>query len=861
MQYLPFFSATRDYENGEKISAGTPPPTKTFYDPLLRIIRIDTPKGFFSRVEFSPWVEKHYDENDTVLDSAFYNDFIKKGTSEQKFEEDTLKKARLFYNTPRQKVLDNTGKAFLTIETDVTADTAGNTQYIYLPTHSRLDIRGNLLAVTDPRLAKLAEPVQNLVQVFDLGNSILSSTSVDSGIKLTLNNIYGKPVHLWDGRGFHTAIKYDSLQRPVEVRVTGDDGRGLVLDQVVESIVYGESQPDNEDKNLRGQVYQHSDQAGEQYFYRYDIHAKAVETGRRLRRDYKSEVDWSGSPALEDEIFKTNFVYNALVMPISNTAPDGAVHNRQYNISGFLNKISAAFDDKPGQGPPAAHNFIDSIAYNANNQRLSVYRDTRTTTAGCGRGVLTQYTYESTTLRLLKIITTRYTDGGQGGMKAAVLQNIDYTYDPVGNVTRIYDNAFDTVFCSQQVVEPLCDYTYNALYKLTRATGRQHPGILAGTHWDGFKESLYLPLCPPPNPNDAEKLENYSEFYSYDDAGNLLQTRHMAASAAWTREAAAAPDSNRLISVEGKKVDYDAAGNMLNLGFMRDVQWNYRNNISRADIILRPDENPDSDFYVYGSDGNRIRKVSERYLGNGVTEIEEKIYLGDFELKRVSRKTEAGVSTIFKRQSTHVTDDRKRIATTHYWLQDDFKRETDTPGERKFRYQYDNNLGSAILETDEKANIISYEEYSPYGETVLIAGNSQKEVSLKEYRYSGKERDDSTGLYYYGARYYISWLGRWMSPDPAGAIDGLNLYAFVGGNPLAFIDDKGNVKILIVGEGRSFEYAIRLAQKLSVPATSASSASASSTSTAPTNTVIVTQYDVSAPPQSVAWLQNLQLYR
>ena len=48
----------------------------------------------------------------------------------------------------------------------------------------------------------------------------------------------------------------------------------------------------------------------------------------------------------------------------------------------------------------------------------------------------------------------------------------------------------------------------------------------------------------------------------------------------------------------------------------------------------------------------------------------------------------------------------------------------------------------------------------------MMVGNTQKEVKLKEYRYTGKERDNFTGLYYYGARYYASWLGRWLTCDP-----------------------------------------------------------------------------------------------
>ena len=107
------------------------------------------------------------------------------------------------------------------------------------------------------------------------------------------------------------------------------------------------------------------------------------------------------------------------------------------------------------------------------------------------------------------------------------------------------------------------------------------------------------------------------------------------------------------------------------------------------------------------------------------------------------------------------------------------------------RFQLGNHLGSVALEVDKDGDIISYEEYFPYGGTALIAGRNQREVKVKEYRYSGKERDDSTGLYYYGARYYAPWLGRWISADPAGTVDGLNLYGFVGGNPVKFFDHRG----------------------------------------------------------------------
>ncbi len=86
--------------------------------------------------------------------------------------------------------------------------------------------------------------------------------------------------------------------------------------------------------------------------------------------------------------------------------------------------------------------------------------------------------------------------------------------------------------------------------------------------------------------------------------------------------------------------------------------------------------------------------------------------------------------------------------------------------------------------------MISYEEYHPFGSTSFHTVNGGAEVSAKRYRYTGKERDDETGLYYYGARYYASWLGRWTGCDPS-VKDGFNLLVYVRNNPVVFYDADG----------------------------------------------------------------------
>ena len=365
------------------------------------------------------------------------------------------------------------------------------------------------------------------------------------------------------------------------------------------------------------------------------------------------------------------------------------------------------------------------------------------------------------------------------------MQDLGYVYDPAGNITHIQDDAQQTLFFKNQVVTPSADYTYDAVYRLRRAEGREHIGQASQpeTTWNDDGR-LHLP-----HPSDGQAMRRYAEQYGYDAVGNLRELAHTAANGGWTRRFSydepsliePGTASNRLSSVvvgngQPERFGYDAHGNMTAMAHLPGMEWDFRDQLRRVDL-----GGGGTAYYVYDAAGERVRKVVERNAGNLV---EERISLAGFEIFR--RRNAAGAVSL-ERESLHVMDGGRRIALVDTRTQGD---EAGVPAQL-VRFQLGNHLGSATLELDDAGHVISYEEYYPYGSTSYQAGRSVAEVSLKRYRYTGRERDSETGLSYHGARYYAPWLARWASCDPIGITDGLNAYCSFHDNPLVFKDPNG----------------------------------------------------------------------
>ncbi len=460
-----------------------------------------------------------------------------------------------------------------------------------------------------------------------------------------------------------------------------------------------------------------------------------------------------------DSCFTTDFTYDALDRPTEVNTPDAHQLAYRYDALSQLQKIT--LDNGDTNTAPQ----IQAFTYNARGQRKTIRY---------GNGMQTVYDYDPLTFQMTHI-TTQTSKGNQ-------LQALTYQYDPEDNVVHLSDEA--PVAMSQSAVPLEVDYTYNPLYQLIEAGGREIAGMWEQTqqNQDQVGNKL-LPL------QGSYPLQNYTQQFDYDESNNLKRITHTDLGTSLFQQMTFEEKSNRLESisfhgtggVDQQSIDYDPNGNQLTLGRTPDLVWNYQDQIQKVSF-----EEGRVETYTYDQRRNRIRKLKG---------TQETIYLGDFE---VHREWDSAGTLIKEWHVIRLMAETHCNAEWRYWLTGHAP-ET----EAEISYQLGNRLGSAMVEVDSHGQLLSYQEYYPYGGTSLLAAMNKAVVDLKRYRYSGEEQDAGSGLYYYGARYYSSWQARWLSPDPAGTIDGLNLYGFVGGNPITQVDFGGTTKTTAPGGSQS----------------------------------------------------------
>jgi RHS repeat-associated protein len=803
-QYEPYFSSN-EHRFEELAEVGVS--TIAYYDAAGQVIRSEAPDGSYGRVEHSPWHIATFDANDTIAEPGNRWYATHAATTAPAEHRRAAAAARIHAATPSLTFLDALGRNVIALQHDrfrYPGDPApSERRHIAITT---LDTEGKPLWIRDARgnlVMQFIRPVMpegattdatQFVPCYDIAGNRLFEHGMDSGDRWILNDAAGKSMFGWDANeraggvleARLTESRYDALHRVTELWLTIDGNAPVLVDQMT----YGEGVANDRARNLRGQIYTHFDHAGRSRVIAYDHAGRPLETERRLANDATAaRHDWQ-TATLDAETFVQIAVYDALgrtrLQYGWHRAGDRvAVYEPSYNERGLLageSILVRATKTATGhvEGPASERTIvIAAIEYDAKGQRQLVRY---------GNGTRTRYTYDPETYRLVQLRTTRPNYDPAFPSQVAqfrtpdVVQNLFYTYDPVGNVTEIHDDAFRPAFFANQVIEPIARYTYDALYRLIVATGREHA---AAALPDASEPSPLTPTFPVPAGDPADQ-RNYTQTFRYDEVGNLREHAHVA-TAGWTRNFEYDPVTNRLAqtwlgndTANATSYVYDRHGNLLNLANVAATQrlrWDHRDMIH-----VVPRGGGGTVYYQYDGGKQRTRKVA--YNQNGA-KAWERLYLGGTELYR---RYGAGGDVVEEIESHHVIDGEHRMLLVEDVIESDRTGATLGP---LYRYQYCNHLGSSCLELDLQAAVISYEEYHPYGTTAYRAARSQTEAA-KRYRFTGMERDEESGLAYHTARYYAPWLARWASCDPKGLVDGTNLYQYAHQKPTELTDRTGH---------------------------------------------------------------------
>jgi len=816
-QYEPFFSATHLYEpEREMTDTGVSP--VLFYDPVERVVATLHPNHTYEKVVFDPWQQTTYDVNDTVAASGaqtgdprtdpdiagYVREYFKTqpanwqtwhaeriGKPVDDPERAAAQKAAAHADTPTVANLDALGRTFLTLAHNKYKRNGVLIEEMNA-TRVELDLEGNQREVSDAK--------DRIVMRYDydmLGNRI-HQASMEAGERWILSDVTGKPIRAWDSRRFLRRMTYDHLRRPVDLFVMENAAERLAA-----RTTYGEGQGDA--KNHRTRVYQLRDGAGIVTSAEYDFKGNPCEGKRDLLPTYKLAVNWLVDPDPNDDSFTSRTTYDALNRPLTVISPDGSVYRPTFNEANLLDKVGVNL-----RGAAAATPFVTNIDYDAKGQRERIVYE---------NGAVTTYEYDPLTFHLTHLNTTRPANpdatASQLFQSATVVQDLLYTYDPVGNLTRIKDAALKTVFHNGQQVDPVGRYTYDAIYRLIEAQGREHIGQMAFDFNPSNGNYRDYPFAGNRvNPNDLQALHNYTERYEYDAVGNFEALRHLASGSGWTRRydyeegslIEVGRQNNRLTrTTVGNGLNHiepyshDPHGNMTAMPHLAAMVWDFEDQLQQVNL-----GGGGKAYYVYDAAGQRVRKVIESQNG---TRQKERIYLGGFEIFR--EYNGSGTTVTLERESLHVMDDKQRIALAETQTVEDGN-PVNAPVPLQ-RYQFGNHLGSASLELDKVGALISYEEYHPYGTSAFQGGRSAGEVRSKRYRFTSKERDEESGLCYHGARYYAPWIERWTSCDPIGVADGVNLYHYARNNPIVA---SVVVQLATIGRERKrlLAYILRLAR-------------------------------------------------
>jgi len=316
--------------------------------------------------------------------------------------------------------------------------------------------------------------------------------------------------------------------------------------------------------------------------------------------------------------------------------------------------------------------------------------------------------------------------------------SVTYEADALGRMKRVEESR-------NAALKELANYQYNILGQMTTITY-------------GNGQSIDYSFEPD---NDLDKIINtmsgqtVTYDYGHDTTGLTTSKVTTPASYDWTpiyqeTQTTTVNNLNQAISINTSTISYDNRGNLTGDGIYA-LTW------SKENLLLNvKKQGVEVGRYTYGPVGRRTEKTNQY----GTTK---------YILSGQNVMSELNGSGALLRRYVYGPGTDQPIAMIK------------ANGSREY-YHYDGQ-GSVIATSGDNGVVVASYVYDSYGRSSDLTGNP--------YRYAGRRVDIETGFYYNRARYYSPQLGRFLSADPIGYGDGLNMYAYARNNPMNFRDPSG----------------------------------------------------------------------
>lgn len=498
-------------------------------------------------------------------------------------------------------------------------------------------------------------------------------------------------------------------------------------------------------------------------------------------------------PGGETYTFAMNWTYDSWNRLQKMTYPDGEVVDYGYNLGGQLYSVT-------GTKTTRSYNYLNSVTYDKYGNRHKVEN---------GNGTSLKYTYNQTTLRLSNLKS--YNGFGE------MMQDIDYKYDSVSNITQIKNNA--PAMTNGLGGSSEYNYQYDDIYRLENANGiwDKKPFSLA-MHYSASGNILNKTQYAQTSINGSAVTIDYNRDYSYNGSQ---------------------PHAISDIDNQNLRFEWDANGNMTRYyndldKLKRNQCWDEENR-----LIAVYDDNKQLSNYLYDAAGERVWKlggqVQQMLINNEQTVdfvnmnenktlyanpymvLNDKEYTKHYytEGQRIASKIGAGLSPSivpYIEKIAPITSDSYGVISDRLYklcqLSDGcvgFNGEYTNYGktikcvkplvemdepEKDVYYYHSDHIGSSSFITDRNGYASQHLQYLPFGE--LFVEQRSTANYYTPYKFSGKEKDEETSYSYFGARYYMSDVSVWLSVDPMmDKYPNISPFNYCHWNPVMLTDPDG----------------------------------------------------------------------